>query len=54
MVYKIIFLIIFIALSVWMMSLSVKTVPTRTNVLVDLGLWILGLYIGLIIGLFIH
>lgn len=54
MVYKIIVLVIFILLSVWIMSDSVKANPTKVNVLTNLGMWILGLYIGLIIGLFIH
>lgn len=53
MVYKIIVLIVLMIVSVWIMSDNVKVNPNRVNILSNLGLWILGLYIGLIIGLLI-
>ena len=52
MIVKIICLIIFALLSVWILSVNTKTAPTKTNILCGLGLWILGLYIGLIIATF--
>lgn len=47
MIVKIILVIIFIALSVWMLTVNCKVAQTKTQIIIGLGLWILGLYIGL-------
>lgn len=52
MIVKIIFLIIFIAASVYLQTLNYLAAKTKTQILIGLGLWILGLYIGLLIRAF--
>ena len=47
MIAKIILLIIFIALSIWLLTINTITAKTKTQIIIGLGLWILGFYIGL-------
>lgn len=50
MITKIILIIIFVALSVWMLTVNCKVAQTKTQIIIGLGLWILGLYIGLVVS----
>ena len=52
MIVKIILLIIFIAASCWLQTLNYLNAKTKTQILIGLALWILGLYIGLLIRTF--
>ena len=47
MIIKIILLIMFIALSIWMLAINCITAKTKSQIIIGLGLWILGLYVGL-------
>jgi hypothetical protein len=47
MIGKIILLVVFVALSVWMLTVNCKIAQTKTQIIIGLGLWILGFYIGL-------